>query len=96
MSALHSSLALFLLLTLVAGLVRVLRGPTPADRMLAAQLFGTTGVAMLLLQAEAGQRPALVDVALIVALLAAVAVIAFVHRSAQPRDDTRGRPHDGA
>lgn len=35
-----------------AGLVRIARGPTPADRMLAAQLFGTTGVAVLLLLAQ--------------------------------------------
>ncbi len=37
MAVLYSGMALFRLLTLVAGLWRVLRGPTPADRMLAAQ-----------------------------------------------------------
>lgn len=36
MEVLYSGTALFLLLTLVAGLWRVLRGPMPADRMLAA------------------------------------------------------------
>ncbi len=44
MWVLYSVMALFLLLTLMAGLWRVLRGPTAADRMLAAQLFGTTAV----------------------------------------------------
>lgn len=82
-----SGLTLLLLLTLVAGLVRVLRGPTPADRMLAAQLFGTTGVAILLLLEEALEAAALIDVALVVALLAAVALVAFVQRSACPGDD---------
>ncbi|MBZ5715676.1 monovalent cation/H+ antiporter complex subunit F [Nannocystis pusilla] len=82
-----SGLTLLLLLTLVAGLVRVLRGPTPADRMLAAQLFGTTGVAILLLLEEALEAAALIDVALVVALLAAVALVAFVRRSACPGDD---------
>lgn len=73
--------ALFLLLTLVAGLWRVLRGPSAADRMLAAQLFGTTAVAFLLLLAEAGHAPALRDVALVFALLAVVAVVTFVRRN---------------
>ena len=76
----YSTLALFLLLNLVAGLARVWRGPTPADRMLAAQLFGTTGVAILLLQAEASSVPALRDVALALALLATLATVVFVRR----------------
>lgn len=70
-----------MLLNIFAGLVRVLRGPTPADRMLSAQLFGTTGVAILLLLAEALSAPALRDVALVLALLSAVAVAAFVRRA---------------
>lgn len=57
---------------------RVLRGPTAADRMLAAQLFGTTAVAILVLLAEGSDAPALRDVALVFALLAAVTAVAFV------------------
>ncbi|MDO3377945.1 monovalent cation/H+ antiporter complex subunit F [Geoalkalibacter halelectricus] len=78
MAELCLGLALLLLLTIVAGLVRVLRGPTPADRMLAAQLFGTTGVAILLLLGQATGVAALWDGALIFALLAAVAAVTFV------------------
>ena len=74
------AMAILLLLTIVIGLVRVLKGPTPADRMLAAQLFGTTGVAILLLLAEAMGLPALRDVALIFILLGALATVAFVKR----------------
>jgi multicomponent Na+:H+ antiporter subunit F len=70
----------FLLLNLAAGLWRVMRGPTAADRMLAAQLFGTTAVAVLLLLAEGMGQPALRDIALVFALLAAVAAVAFVQR----------------
>ena len=81
MELLYSAMALFLLLTLVAGLWRVLHGPTPADRMLAAQLFGTTSVACVLLLAEAFERPSLRDVSLVFALLAAVAAVAFVRRA---------------
>ncbi len=80
MDDLYLSLALFLVLNLVAGLLRILRGPTPADCMLAAQLFGTTGVAILLLLAQGMSRPALRDVALVFALLAAVSIVVFIRR----------------
>lgn len=81
MKILYLALALFLLLNLGAGMWRVLRGPTAADRMLAAQLFGTTAVAMLLILAQAYGNAALRDVALVFALLAAVTAVAFVRRS---------------
>lgn len=74
------AVAAFLLLNLAAGLWRVMRGPTAADRMLAAQLFGTTAVAVLLLLAEGMGQPDLRDVALVFAMLAAVAAVAFVQR----------------
>jgi multicomponent Na+:H+ antiporter subunit F len=80
MDKLYLVLAAFLVLSIAAGLVRILRGPTPPDRMLAAQLFGTTGVAVLLLLAEAQALPVLRDVALVFALLAALATVAFVKR----------------
>lgn len=70
--------ALVLLMTLAAGLVRVARGPSPADRMMAAQLVGTTGVAILLLLEVSGRGGGALDVALVLALLAAVAAVAFV------------------
>ena len=80
MDTLYLALAVFLMLNVAASLLRILRGPTAADRMLAAQLFGTTGVAILLLLAEAQAVPALRDVALVFALLAALATVAFVKR----------------
>jgi len=81
MEILYLSIALFLFSTLVVGLWRILHGPTSADRMLAAQLFGTTAVACVLLLAQAFEYPPLRDVALIFALLAAVSAIAFVRRA---------------
>jgi multicomponent Na+:H+ antiporter subunit F len=78
MTTFYLALVLFLLLNLVAGLVRVQRGPTRSDRMVASMLFGTTGVAILLVLAEATDQPALVDVALVFSLLAAINTIAFV------------------
>lgn len=88
MSILYLALALFLLLNLGAGMWRVLRGPTAADRMLAAQLFGTTAVAILLLLAEHDEFAALRDIALVFALLAAVTALAFVRRAWPGRDDS--------
>lgn len=72
--------AAFLVLNVAAGLVRVARGPSPADRMLVAQLFGTTGVAILLLLSEAQGVAGLRVVALVFALLAVVISVAFVKR----------------
>jgi len=80
MTELCIGLALILLLTIAIGLVRILRGPTATDRMLAAQLFGTTAVAILLLLGQAADNSAIWDVALIFALLTAVAAVTFVRR----------------
>ena len=82
MSLILALVAIFLLLTLMAGLWRIWHGPKDVDRMLAAQLFGTTGVALLLVLAEAMAAPALRDVALVLAVLAIVATVAFVTRVA--------------
>ncbi len=72
--------ALVLLVTLLVGLVRVFRGPEAEDRMLAGQLFGTTGVGILLVLAGRTESAPLRDVALVLALLAVVTVSAFVDR----------------
>jgi multicomponent Na+:H+ antiporter subunit F len=60
------------------GLIRVLRGPADADRLMAAQLLGSGGIAALLLGGAAIGDGAVVDVSLTLALLAAFASIAFV------------------
>jgi multicomponent Na+:H+ antiporter subunit F len=79
--------ALALMLTLLLGLVRVMRGPSLADRIMAAQLLGTTGVGLLLLLAPVLGLPALVDVAIVLALLAVVAVGALTGRERRPGGD---------
>ena len=68
----------FVLASVALGLVRILRGPNDADRIMAAQLLGTGGIAALLLLAQAISMPAAVDVALILALLEAFVSVAFV------------------
>jgi multicomponent Na+:H+ antiporter subunit F len=80
--------AAFVLGTVALGLMRLLRGPGHADRMLAAQLLGTGGVAALLLLGVATGVGAIAEVALLLALLAAFASVAFV--SGIHRPDGRG------
>jgi len=85
------AMACFLLLTMLVGLVRVFRGPGAEDRLAAMQLFGTTGVAVLLLLAAAFDSSALRNTALVFALLTVLAVVAFVR---VPGREDRHRNHE--
>ncbi len=87
--------AVFVLAMVALGLVRVKLGPGSADRMMAAQLLGTGGIAVLLLGSTAVGIDAVVDVALTLALLAAFASVAFVHYLAgQQHDEGDGSAED--
>ena len=66
------------LVMVALGLMRILRGPGDADRMMAAQLMGTGGMGTLLLFAVATGASAAIDVALVLALLSVFASVAFV------------------
>ena len=68
----------FVLAMVALGLFVILRRPAEVDHMMVAQLLGTGGVAILLLMAAATEAPPVVDVALLLALLAAFAAVAFV------------------
>lgn len=70
--------AAIVLLAVAASLVRTYRGPTPADRIMGAQLASTGGIAVVLLIGFAGAGRAALDVALVLALLAAFASVGFV------------------
>jgi multicomponent Na+:H+ antiporter subunit F len=85
----------FILCTVAVGLARVLRGPADVDRMMAAQLFATGGIAALLLVAHAAAVPGVDDLALGLAVLAAFASVAFVNGRAEPAA-TSAEPEDGA
>lgn len=87
---------LFLLANLFAGLWRVHRGPTQADRMLSALLIGSTSVAAVLVLAEWQQLPALRVASLLVVMLAAVISIAFAAiGQAAPGSDRAPDPEVG-
>jgi multicomponent Na+:H+ antiporter subunit F len=89
----YFTFVVFLVVNLAGGLVRILRGPTRGDRMMAAQLFGTTGVAILLVLAVATANPSLRDVALVFVVLTIVNTVVFVKRgwwhALDPRSDTQ-------
>ena len=78
MSAITVLCAAIVLGTIHVGLVRIFRGPLPGDRMMSAQLMGTAGTAVVLLLAAGFDAPSLIDIALVMALLAATASLAFV------------------
>lgn len=70
-------IALLILITLLASLARIILGPTPADKLMITQLFSTCGSATLLVLSRAMEMDALVDVAILLVLLGAVAMVAF-------------------
>jgi len=80
----------FVLATVSLGLVRILRGPADADRMMAAQLLGSGGIAALLLLGAAAGVDSVIDLSLALALLAAFATVAFVRFTAAPPSGAAG------
>ena len=86
MSGLYLSAAFALLLTIVLGLGCVFRQSGRADSLLAALLFGSTGVALVLVLGQGLGLGRALDIALVFALLAAVLGVAFVLRG-WPDDD---------
>jgi multicomponent Na+:H+ antiporter subunit F len=80
----------FVLAMVALGLIGVLRGPGNVDRMMAVQLFGTGGIAALLLAGAAIDMDAVIDVVLTLSILAAFAAIAFVKAGAASMQDEAG------
>ena len=68
--------AAFILATVAGGLLRLVRGPGAVDRLAAMQLVGSGGTAALALLSVAGARPALLDLALLLAILSTFATAA--------------------
>lgn len=86
--------ACFILAMVALGLLRVLRGPVDADRMMAAQLLGTGSIASVLLIGAAAGQAVMVDVALTLSLLAAFAGLAFAKARGTAEQDEK--PEDAA
>jgi multicomponent Na+:H+ antiporter subunit F len=90
LSFVYQLAALFLIANVGVGLVRVLRGPSRFDRLLAVQLFGTTGTAILVIFSLELQDEAYKDLAFIFALLAGIIGVAFTRYAQQfyPGEET--------
>lgn len=89
MDHLLASAIVFLLANLALGFWRIWLGPTTADRMLSALLFGATSVAVLILMAEWQAIPALRVVALLLVMLAAIITITYAGISRASRSSRR-------
>jgi multicomponent Na+:H+ antiporter subunit F len=85
----------FVLTMLALGLLVILRRPAEVDHMMAAQLLGTGGVAILLLLAVATETSPMVDVALLLALFAAFAAVAFVRSASNSENEVPKAMSDG-
>ncbi len=85
MSAFLLGCSAVLALALAVGLARLARGPDVVDRLAAAQLVGTVGVAIVLILAEVTGDETLRLVALVLAVLGAVTVATFLRVA--PVDD---------
>lgn len=70
-------LALGLLAAGLAALPRLWRGPTRPDRLAAVQLMGSNAVAVLVVLSVMLRDTAVLDAALVLAALAAVATLTF-------------------
>lgn len=88
------AMAIFVLVMVALGLGRILYGPAKADRLMGALLLGSGGIAALLLFGAATQTPGVLDLALVLALLAAFASIAFVV-SGSPTEASEPETADG-
>jgi multicomponent Na+:H+ antiporter subunit F len=82
----------FVLALMAVGLFVVLRGPGNTERMMAAQLVGTDGIAALLMVSTATGAAAAADLALTLALFATFASIAFVKKGTPRSPDAPEAP----
>jgi len=77
-SALGASLALAVCaLTVLLALIRLVRGPSVADRVVALDLLGAVAVGIMAAWAVAADDAVYLDVALLVALVGFLATVAF-------------------
>jgi multicomponent Na+:H+ antiporter subunit F len=84
-------IGIFILATIAGGLIVMLQRSNEVDRIMAAQLLGTGGAAILLILAIATETSPIVDVALMLALFAAFATVTLVRDAPDPRNTAKGQ-----
>lgn len=80
--------AVFILVVTGLGLFRVLRSQVAVERMMAVQLLGTGGAAVILLLGTATASDSLTDVAMLLMLLSAFSCAAFTLGQSPPATAT--------
>ena len=70
---------LFLILTVVLTFVRLVRGPSLPDRVVALDILTTVGIGITAVYAMITNRPIFLDVATVLALISFLGTIAFAY-----------------
>lgn len=91
MNIFYIVVVVILLLCLIVGLIRVLVGPDNANRMLAAQLFGTIGITIVIVLSVLQNNEVITNIALVFTLLASITVIAFLKLAEQPMEQPNSK-----
>ena len=100
-SALFYGILSVLALMLVFCLVRAVKGPRIADRLVAVNMMGTLVMVMISLLAVVKNQGYLVDICLIYALISFLAVVVLtriytgVYREAKDHEGKKGEKHNG-
>lgn len=63
----------------IAAFIRLARGPSLPDRVVALDLMVTLGIGIIAVYAVANDQPAFLDVAVVLALISFLATIAFAY-----------------
>ena len=88
---LHAA-ALLILLAAALGLFLIMSQRSAADLMMAVQLLGTAGAAIALLASVVLETPAMADVALMIAVLAAFSATALTLSGLNDAPEPGGEP----
>ncbi|MCG3212055.1 MAG: hypothetical protein FOGNACKC_05702 [Anaerolineae bacterium] len=68
-----------MVLAVVISFIRLVRGPSLPDRVVALDLMTTLGIAVIAVYAMAFNQPIFIDIAVVVALISFLGTIAFAY-----------------
>jgi multicomponent Na+:H+ antiporter subunit F len=77
MTAAMTTIITTVAVAMLLALVRVVRGPSLADRVIALDVVATAAIGVLITAAIRHDQPVLLDVAMVLALIALVSTVAF-------------------
>jgi multicomponent Na+:H+ antiporter subunit F len=82
-----------LTVALFLGFIRLVRGPSLPDRVVALDMMSTVGLGMIATYAVVSEQAVFIDVIMVVALIAFVATLAFA-RYVEKQTLTQEKPKD--